>query len=51
MDRISSRIKLSEAIESNRITGDPTNEELEEIREQYYVSITEEALWTGEKII
>ena len=32
---LSFRIRLSEAIESNRTTGDPTNEELEEMRKQY----------------
>jgi len=38
------RILLSEAIESNRLTGDPANKELEEMRKQYEESIIESQL-------
>ena len=41
MQAPSFRIRLSEAIESNRETGDPTNEELEEMRREYEESIVE----------
>jgi len=44
MDRISSRIKLSEAIESNRLTGDPTEEELEEMRDKWEEILVEERI-------